>query len=92
MTDEVTSKPGTHGQLSLRLWVRMIRAQRYGGRNSPTQDAGRRYGLNGYVQTVAQLVDGNLFDGVELAEGVVADQVSRWRPTWCGRLPTPFLT
>lgn len=72
MTDEVTSKPVLIANYLSRLWVRMIVRNGTAAETALRRIRAGDYGLKGYVQTVAELVDGNLFDGVELAEGVVA--------------------
>lgn len=72
MTRQEASKPVLMADYLSKLWVRMI------VRNGAAAESALRrmregdYGFNGYVQTVAELIDGNLFDGVELAETIVA--------------------
>jgi len=67
MTGPLTVKPGLVAEYVASVWVRMLR------RNGAVADEAARkmkageYGYDDYLQSVTNLVDGALLDGVELA-------------------------
>jgi hypothetical protein len=71
MTGPLTSKPVLIAEYLASLWVRMLRRN-----GAVAQEASRKmrageYGYDDYLQSVTQLIDGNLLDGIELATTIL---------------------
>jgi hypothetical protein len=72
MTDSVSSKPLIIADYLSDLWVRMIERNGAVAESALTKLRNGGYGLKEYLQSIGELVDGNLFDGIELAETIAA--------------------
>jgi hypothetical protein len=72
MTDSVSSKPVILADYLSDLWVRMIRRNGAVAESALIKLRSGDYGLGGYLQSVTELLDGNLLDGVDLAETFAA--------------------
>jgi hypothetical protein len=72
MSDSVSSKPLIIADYLSDLWVRMIRRNGAVAESALIKLRKGGYGPKEYLQTIGELVDGNLLDGVELAETIAA--------------------
>src|SRR5690349_10622450 len=72
MTNPTTSKPVVLAEYMAKIWVRMLRRSGAIAEDASQKMAAGKYGYDDYVRSVRQLVDGNLLDGMELAETLLA--------------------
>jgi hypothetical protein len=72
MTDSVSSKSLIIADYLSDLWVRMIRRNGAVAESALIKLRNGGYGPGEYLQTIGELVDGNLLGGLELAETIAA--------------------
>jgi hypothetical protein len=90
MTRPLSTKPAILADYLANIWVRMI--VRNGG---IAEEALRRirageYGFDDYLQSLTQLVDGNLSDGFEVAETAAAGPAFKVAPNVVRSSPYPL--
>jgi hypothetical protein len=72
MTNPTSSKPVLLAEYMAGIWVRMLRRNAAVAAEASRKMAAGDYGYDDYLRSVTTLVDGNLLDGMELAETLLA--------------------
>lgn len=72
MTDSVSSKPLIIADYLSDLWIRMIQRNGEAAELALIRLRKGDFGPSGYLQSIGDWIDGNLMDGVDLAETMVA--------------------